>query len=49
MAHNDNAILNNAKEDASTEQLTLAEQLANAQQEIADLKLQLMWMERSYE
>ncbi|WP_181902128.1 hypothetical protein [Thalassotalea euphylliae] len=49
MAHNDNAMLNNANEDTSTEQLSLAEQLANAQQEIADLKLQLLWMERSYE
>ncbi len=36
-------------EENRTEDLSLEQQLIDAQREIEDLKSQLMWMERSYE
>jgi len=36
-------------ENSDNEQKTIQQQLADANNEIADLKLQLAWLERSYE
>ncbi|NMP32173.1 hypothetical protein HII17_11385 [Thalassotalea sp. M1531] len=49
MAHDDDKALSNINEELNNEDGTLAKQLADAQKEIADLKMQIMWMERSYE
>ena len=49
MAHNDNTVSVNSSEENSLQQRSVAEQLADAQKEILDLKMKLMWMERNYE
>lgn len=57
MAHEDrsnmskNTELNTAfvEGDRNEEQKTTQQQLADARSEIADLKLQMAWLERSYE
>ncbi|MCB4437153.1 hypothetical protein LHL20_13055 [Alteromonas sp. McT4-15] len=49
MAHNDNTVSVNTSEENSLQQRSVAEQLADAQKEILDLKMKLMWMERNYE
>ncbi|GFD89479.1 hypothetical protein KUL152_17050 [Tenacibaculum sp. KUL152] len=49
MAHNDNTVSVNTSEENSLQQRSMAEQLADAQKEILDLKMKLMWMERNYE
>ncbi|WP_181901510.1 hypothetical protein [Thalassotalea euphylliae] len=49
MAHNEDTVLASIKEETAQAQKSLAQQLADAQQEIEELKLKLMWMERSYE
>jgi len=49
MAHDDDKTLANISDESMTDEGTLAKQLADAQKEIADLKMQIMWMERSYE
>ncbi|WDT84495.1 hypothetical protein [Alteromonas sp. 009811495] len=49
MAHNDNTVSVNTSEENTLQQRSVAEQLADAQKEILDLKMKLMWMERNYE
>lgn len=49
MAHNDDTVLASIKEETMPSQKSLEQQLADAQQEIEELKLKIMWMERSYE
>ena len=49
MAHNDNTVSVNTSEENLLQQRSMAEQLADAQKEILDLKMKLMWMERNYE
>jgi hypothetical protein len=46
-----NQQLNIARMSQSTQvnELTVEQQLANAQQEIDDLKLQIQWLKRTYE
>ena len=49
MAHNDSAVLANTSEENVMQSRSMVEQLAEAQKEINELKMQLMWMERNYE
>ena len=52
MAHEDRSNMSNNTElntDNRNEQKTTQQQLADANNEIAELKLQLAWLERSYE
>lgn len=49
MAHNDSTVSVNTSEDNVMQSGSVAEQLAQAQKEINELKMQLMWMERNYE
>ena len=53
MAHEDRSNMSKNTElnaeNQSTEQKTTQQQLADAHSEIADLKLQIEWLERSYE
>ncbi len=49
MAHNDNAVLVDTSEENSVQSRSVTEQLAEAQKEINDLKMKIMWMERNYE
>jgi len=53
MAHEDRSnMMKNADmnaENTNNEQKTVQEQLADANNEIAELKLQIAWLERSYE
>ncbi|MEA3382310.1 hypothetical protein [Alteromonas mediterranea] len=49
MAHNDSAVSVNTSEENVMQSGSVAEQLAQAQKEINELKMQLMWMERNYE
>ncbi|BCO19366.1 hypothetical protein KUC3_22230 [Alteromonas sp. KC3] len=49
MAHNDNTVSVNNSEENTLQQRSVVEQLADAQKEILDLKMKLMWMERNYE
>ncbi|MDY6976039.1 MAG: hypothetical protein SVW51_07360 [Pseudomonadota bacterium] len=49
MAHNDSAVSVNNSEENVMQSGSVAEQLAQAQKEINELKMQLMWMERNYE
>ena len=49
MAHNDSAVSVNTSEENVMQSSSVAEQLAHAQKEINELKMQLMWMERNYE
>ena len=49
MAHEEDAVLQSINEDSVQASKTLSEQLADARKEIDELKMQIMWMERSYE
>ena len=49
MAHDDDKALTTISEKSVEDNNTLTQQLADAQKEIEDLKMQIMWMERSYE
>ena len=49
MAHNDSAVSVKTSEDNVVQSRSVVEQLAEAQKEINELKMQLMWMERNYE
>jgi hypothetical protein len=53
MAHEDRSNMSNNTElnvdQCSNEQKTAQQQLADANNEIAELKLQIAWLERSYE
>ncbi|MFD2164868.1 hypothetical protein ACFSJY_01225 [Thalassotalea euphylliae] len=49
MAHDDDKALASIAEENTQESKALAQKLADAQKEIEDLKMQIMWMERSYE
>jgi hypothetical protein len=49
MAHNDSAVSVNTSDENTTQSRSVVEQLAEAQKEINELKMQLMWMERNYE
>ncbi len=49
MAHNDSAVSVKNSEENVMQSGSVAEQLAQAQKEINELKMQLMWMERNYE
>lgn len=49
MAHEDDKVLTSISDDSVQDVNTLAKQLADAKKEIDDLKMQIMWMERSYE
>ena len=47
--HSDEGNMPEIIEENKTESLTMEQQLINAQNEIEDLKSQIMWLERSYE
>lgn len=49
MAHNDSTVSMNSSDENVMQSRSAAEQLAEAQKEINELKMQLMWMERNYE
>ena len=49
MAHNDSTLSVNKSEENTMHSRSVVEQLAEAQKEINDLKMKLMWMERNYE
>lgn len=49
MAHEEDKVLTSINDDSVQDANTLSKQLADAQKEIDDLKMQIMWMERSYE
>ena len=49
MAHDDDKALTSITEESTSDKSALTQQLADAQKEIEDLKMQIMWMERSYE
>ena len=49
MAHNDSAVSVKQSEENGMQSGSVVEQLAQAQKEINELKMQLMWMERNYE
>lgn len=49
MAHNDSVVSVNSSEENVMQSGSVVEQLAQAQKEINELKMQLMWMERNYE
>ncbi|BFT30139.1 hypothetical protein D210916BOD24_13150 [Alteromonas sp. D210916BOD_24] len=49
MAHNDGNVSVNNNEENVVQSRSIAEQLADAQKEINDLKMKIMWMERNYE
>jgi len=49
MAHNDSTVSVNSSDENVMQSRSVAEQLAEAQKEINELKMQLMWMERNYE
>ena len=49
MAHNDSTVSVNSSDEKVMQSRSAAEQLAEAQKEINELKMQLMWMERNYE
>ena len=49
MAHDEDKALASITDNNTQDAQALAKQLADAQKEIEDLKMQIMWMERSYE
>ncbi|WP_448211433.1 hypothetical protein [Colwellia sp. MEBiC06753] len=49
MAHDDDKALANIQEQPTSNTNALAQQLAEAKKEIDELKMQILWMERSYE
>ncbi|WP_338517712.1 hypothetical protein [Alteromonas gracilis] len=49
MAYNDSTVSVKNSEEHNMQQPSVAEQLADAQKEILDLKMKIMWMERNYE
>lgn len=49
MSHNNAQGFANLNEEGQTEIATVEQQLADAQKEINELKMQIQWMERSYE
>ena len=49
MAHNDNQNISTHTEITSEDNQNTQQQLAEANKEIAELKLQIAWLERSYE
>lgn len=49
MAHNDSSVSVNTSEENAMQSRSVVEQLAQAQKEINELKMKLMWMERNYE
>ena len=49
MAHDEDKALAALNEESAAEKLSLSQQLADAKKEIDELKMQIMWMERSYE
>ncbi len=49
MAHNDTQHIAEITSNEKNEQQATQQQLADANKKIADLKLQIAWLERSYE
>ena len=49
MAHTESNGIANQTDEYKMQQRTMAEQLADAQKEIDELKMQLLWLERAYE
>ena len=49
MAHNNDQGFATMNEENKTEVESVEQQLIDAQKEIEDLKMQIMWLERSYE
>lgn len=49
MAHEEDVVLANISEESTQDINKLINELADARKEIDDLKMQIMWMERSYE
>ena len=49
MAHTESNGLVNPTDEYQVQQRTVAEQLADAQKESDELKMQLLWLERAYE
>lgn len=49
MAHEENAHVIEHAEESTEEQKNIQQQLSDANDEIADLKMQIAWLERSYE
>ena len=49
MSHNDSQGFVKLAEEAQQESISVEKQLADAQKQIEELKMQIMWLERSYE
>lgn len=49
MAHEDNKSILDSTEISNEDKKTSTQQLTDARNEIADLKMQIAWLERSYE
>ena len=49
MAHNDNQNISTNTGNTNEDHQIAQQKLADAHQEIADLKMQIAWLERSYE
>ncbi|WP_421131612.1 hypothetical protein [Alteromonas sp. A079] len=49
MTHNNSNVSVNNAQDKTQQSLSIKELLAEAQKEINDLKMKIMWMERNYE
>jgi hypothetical protein len=49
MAHEENTHVIEHSEECNNDQKAIQQQLTDANDEIADLKMQIAWLERSYE
>ncbi|MFS1704207.1 hypothetical protein [Aestuariibacter sp. GS-14] len=49
MSQQDSSALNTSYDDNAVQDRSIVEELADAKQEIRDLKMKIMWMERHYE
>ena len=49
MMHSEENSMQEIIDENKTEELTVEQQLIDANKEIDDLKMQIMWLERSYE
>ena len=49
MSQQDSNALNTSRDDNAIQDRSIVEELADAEKEINDLKMQIMWMERHYE